>query len=242
MIDLERRKILVFDLEVAAYDFETHYDEETKEYLTKFATTEQEKLNSIDALTFSPFTSQIVCIGLYDLSRDKKCCLINVDENYEKQPEDENEEYIFGTEKEIVEIFWKSIATYKYDIFVTFNGREFDCPFIMLRSMVLGIRPSYNLMKGSDFTFKDYHVDLLKELTFHKHSPQGARRKFTLDFYCKQLGVQTSKDGGVTGDMVGPLFRDKQYRTIADYCIRDVVTEAELFKKWNELLNFNQLY
>jgi len=229
----------VFDLEVCAHDFETYYDDETKEYLTKFASTEQDKLNAIDALTFSPFTSQIVCIGLYDLSRDKKCCLINAGECYVKEPEDEKEEYVFGSEKEIMEIFWNIIATYKYDIYVTFNGREFDCPFVMLRSMVLGVRPSYNLMRGSDFTFKDYHVDLLKEMTFHKHSPQGARRKFTLDFYCKQLGVQSSKEEGVTGQDVGRLFKEKQYRTIADYCIRDVVTEAELFKKWNELLNFS---
>lgn len=239
MIDLEKRKILVFDLEVCANDFETYYDDETKEYLTKFATTEQEKLNAIDALTFSPFTSQIVCIGLYDLSREKKCCLINAGEGYEKEPEDDREEYVFGTEKEVMEIFWNIISTYKYDIYVTFNGREFDCPFVMLRSMVLGVRPSYNLMRGSDFTFKDYHVDLLKELTFHKHSPQGARRKFTLDFYCKMLGIQSSKCEGVTGEDVGRLFKEKQYRTIADYCIRDVVTEAELFKKWNELLNFS---
>ena len=57
-MDITKKKVLVFDLEVAPYDFETHYDEETKEYLTKFATTDEERTKTIDALVFTPFTSR----------------------------------------------------------------------------------------------------------------------------------------------------------------------------------------
>lgn len=237
MIDVSKRKALVFDLEVAAYDFDS-YDEETREYLTKYAKTEEERQQAIDNLVFNPFTSQLVAIGMYDLNEEKGCVLVNTEAEAEIESERENINYICRSEPEILEIFWKTLKEKGYNFFVTFNGREFDCPFLMLRSFRLGIEPAKNLMAGSDFTFKDYHVDLLKELTFHRHSPTGARRKFSLDFYCKQLGIESPKSNGVKGEMVGELFKNREYKVIADYCIGDVFATAELFNKWNSILHF----
>ena len=137
-----------------------------------------------------------------------------------------------------MEQFWKIVRAKNYNLFVTFNGREFDCPYLMLKSFELGVRPSYNFMKGSDFNFNEYHIDLLKEFTFHRHSPFGARRKFTLDFYCKRLGIKSPKDDGVKGAMITELFNNKEFKKIADYAAEDVVAEGELFKLWNEYLNF----
>jgi 3'-5' exonuclease len=237
MIDISKRKALVFDLEVAAFDFDS-YDDEKKEYLTKFAKTEEERLQAIENLVFNPFTSQLVAIGMLDLNEEKGCVLMNTEADVEIESENEKINYVCKSETEILEIFWKTLKEKGYNFFVSFNGREFDCPFIMLRSFQLGIEPTKNLMAGSDFTFKDYHVDLLKELTFHRHSPTGARRKFSLDFYCKQLGIESPKGNGVKGEMVGELFKNKEYKIIADYCIGDVFATAELFNKWNSILHF----
>lgn len=237
MIDVSKRKALVFDLEVAAYDFDS-YDEETREYLTKYAKTEEERQQAIDNLVFNPFTSQLVAIGMYDLNEEKGCVLVNTEEETEIESERENINYICRSEPEILGIFWKTLKEKGYNFFVTFNGREFDCPFLMLRSFRLGVEPAKNLMAGSDFTFKEYHVDLLKELTFHRHSPTGARRKFSLDFYCRQLGIESPKSNGVKGEMVGELFKNREYKVIADYCIGDVFATAELFNKWNSILHF----
>ena len=236
MIDISKRKVLSFDLEVAAFDFES-YDEETQTYLTKFAKDEEEKKQAIENLVFNPFTSQLVAIGLLDLNKDKGCVLVNAEGTDEILSENENINYICKSEKEILELFWKIIKENGYNLFITFNGREFDCPFIMLRSFQLGIEPSKNLMAGSDFNFREYHIDMLKELTFNRHSPTGARRKFSLDFYCKQLGIESPKANGVKGDMVAELFKNKEFKVIADYCIGDVFATAELFNKWNSILN-----
>jgi len=238
MIDLENRKILVFDLEVVARNFVTEFDVETKAYLLKYAKTDEDKQNTIDSLVFNPFTSRIAAIGMLDYKEDKGCVLLNTEGKMEIESSKENINYICGDEKSIVELFWKTLRDKGYNLFVTFNGREFDCPFIMLRSLILKIKPTFNLMSGSDFTFRDYHIDLLKELTFNRHSPTGARRKFTLDFYCKQLGIKSPKSMGVSGDKVGELFENKDYETLANYCIGDVIAEAELLKKWNGILNF----
>jgi 3'-5' exonuclease len=152
MIDITKRKTLVFDLEVAAFDFET-YDEDKKEYLTKFAKTEEERSQAIENLVFNPFTSQLVAIGMFDLNEDKGCVLMNTEAETEIESENEKINYVCKSETEILEIFWKTVREKGYNFFVTFNGREFDCPFIMLRSFQLGIEPSKNLMAGGGFTF-----------------------------------------------------------------------------------------
>jgi 3'-5' exonuclease len=123
--------------------------------------------------------------------------------------------------------FWKSIIHYKQ--FVTFNGRGFDCPFVMARSALLGVKPSRNLM-GNRYAVND-HCDLLDQLTFY-----SAMRKFSLDFYCRAFGIRSPKGSGVTGSDVGRLFGEKKYREIAEYCLGDVKATAELFRRWAEYL------
>jgi DNA polymerase elongation subunit (family B) len=268
-MDIKRKKVLVFDLEVAPYDFDTHYDEETREYLIKFAKTDEEREKAIEGLVFTPFTSQIVAIGMMDYNKREGAVLVNapketvldpssklesekvLDYDVPKAEEGAEDEkiykeenlskltYICGSEKEIIDLFWKKIKHEGYNMFVTFNGREFDCPFIMLRTFLLKSRPTYNLMSGTDFNIKGYHTDLMKELTFNKHSPTGARRKFSLDFYCKQLGIPSPKADGVKGDMVKDLYNNKEYQTIADYCFGDVVATGNLFNLWSKYLDFN---
>jgi len=86
-------------------------------------------------------------------------------------------------------------------------------------------------MSGSDFTFRNYHFDILKELTFFKHSPTGARRKYNLDFYCNKLNIDSPKAGGVSGDKVGNLYKAGEYQKIADYAAGDIIAEAALFER-----------
>ncbi len=246
---------LVFDLEVVPCDFNS-FEEEKKNYLLKSAKGDAEKeAELINNIVFSPFTSRLVCVGMLEYERyfnhsnfDRVgTMLINNENSSEPLPEgaaetaDDTEkekvEYIFGNEKEIIIKFWQLVKERKYDYFVTFNGREFDCPFIMLRSFLLGIKPARNLMEKSDFYFKDYHTDLLKEFTYYKGSANGATRKYNLDFYCKALGVQSPKAEGITGEAVGELFNTKQYYRLANYCLGDVTAEAKLYKKWKDFLN-----
>jgi DNA polymerase elongation subunit (family B) len=236
MINITQRKILVFDIEVVAYDFET-LNNETQEYITKYASTFEDRKAAIENMVFYPFTSQIVAIGMLNKTDNVGGVLINAEEKVKIESDLPNITYYCYDEKSLLEQFWRSIKEKDYTLFVTFNGREFDCPFLMLRSLVLGVKPSRNLMYGSDFTFREYHIDLLKELTFNRHSPVGARRKFSLDFYCKQLGLESPKSSGISGASVGELYRNKKYKEIADYCIGDVLATAKLFDIWNEILN-----
>ncbi len=246
MIKPGEKRILVFDLEVAAYDFESHYDKETKEYLTKYAKDEDDRQKIIDSLVFTPFTSEIIAIGLLELDLNtekaedcKGAVLSRTDEEMFMKSEYKNIKYeCYTDEKSLISRFWEILSRKNFNLFITFNGREFDCPYILLRSLYHGIKPTYNLMSGTDFNIRGYHIDLMKELTFNKHAPTGARRKFSLDFYCKQLGIKSPKSKTIAGDLVGEIYRKKEFKTIADYCIGDVIATAELFKIWNNILNF----
>jgi DNA polymerase elongation subunit (family B) len=246
---------LVFDLEVVPVDLKS-IDEDTQKYLLKSAKGDADKESElINNLVFSPFTSKLVAVGMLEYEKyfhhskfdNVATLLINNENKSEPMPDDmatvqddtpmDKVEYFSGTEKEIITKFWELLKERKYDYFVTFNGREFDCPYIMLRSFILGIKPSRNLMEKSDFYFKEYHTDLLKEFTYFKGSQNGATRKYNLDFYCKALGVPSPKAEGITGENVNELYNTKQYYRIANYCLRDVVAEAKLYKKWKDFFN-----
>jgi len=217
---------VVFDVETLAYPFES-FDESQQEYLLKFAKTEEEREEAIQRLSLTPFTAQILAIGMLNPDTRQGKVFFQA-EGLESTFIDEGlVQMIPCTEQEMLAHFWKSIIHYKQ--FVTFNGRGFDCPFVMARSALLGVKPSRNLM-GNRYAVND-HCDLLDQLTFY-----SAMRKFSLDFYCRAFGIRSPKGSGVTGSDVGRLFGEKKYREIAEYCLGDVKATAELFRRWAEYL------
>jgi len=78
-MNIEGKKILVFDIEVVADNFE-EYDERTRDYLLKYATDEVSRKNTIDSLVFSPFTSMLVAIGMLDVTKNNGAVLMNAPE------------------------------------------------------------------------------------------------------------------------------------------------------------------
>ena len=217
---------VVFDIETLAFPFDS-FDPSQQEYLTKSAKTEEERQDAIGRLALTPLTAQVLAIGM--LNPDTRQGKV-----YYQGPGDPPAIIDDGlvtltpcTEKEILEHFWSSVVHYKQ--FITFNGRGFDCPFLMLRSALLNVKPTRNLM-GYRFSANE-HCDLLEQFTFY-----GAFRKFTLDFYCRSFGIRSPKEDGITGLDMSRMFSEKRYREIAEYCLGDVKATAELFKRWADYL------
>ncbi len=221
---------VVFDIETLAYPFDD-FDRERQEYLTRLAKTDEERVDAIQKLALSPLTAQILAIGM-----------LNPDTNQGKvyyQGPGEPEASVDGglvmlvpsTEQEILEQFWKSVQHYRQ--IVTFNGRGFDCPFVMLRSAMLEVKPTRNLM-GNRYAVHE-HCDLLEQLSFY-----GASRKYNLDFYCRSFGITSPKEEGISGLDVARLHEEKRFRDIAEYCMRDVKATAELFRRWSTHLSFDK--
>jgi uncharacterized protein YprB with RNaseH-like and TPR domain len=55
--------------------------------------------------------------------------------------------------------------------FITFNGRSFDAPFLIVRSAVHRIKPSVNLIPNR---YDKYHIDLFDQLSFYGVSRGGS--------------------------------------------------------------------
>ncbi len=130
---------------------------------------------------------------------------------------------------EIVKKFWQGLAYFPRAKLVTFNGRSFDGPFLMLRSAMLGIPAVKNLV-GYRYAVRP-HLDLLDVVSFF-----GASRKWNLDFTCKAFGVESPKEHGMDGYSVGPYYRAGRLREIAQYCRRDVEATARLYLKIEKTL------
>jgi len=221
---------VVFDIETLAYPFDS-FDEAQQTYLTKLAKTEEERIEAIQRLSLTPLTAQVLAIGMLNPdTRQGKVFYLGPEES-RSLVDDGLVSLVPCSEKEILENFWNSVSHYKQ--IITFNGRGFDCPFVMLRSALLGVKPTRNLM-GYRYATNE-HCDLLEQLSFY-----GATRRFNLDFYCKAFGITSPKEEGITGLDMAQLYGEKRHREIAEYCLRDVKATAELFNRWSAHLAFEK--
>lgn len=218
---------VIIDIETLGYPLES-FDEVQQEYLLKFAENDSKREEAIQKLSLYPTTAQIITIGLLNPETGHGKVLFQADAPHNYTSEDGKIQFITGTEKEILEQFWIDIS--HYNQFVTFNGRGFDCPFLMLRSAILQVNPTRNLMPYRYDA--SIHCDLLEQFTFY-----GAFRKFNLDFYCKSFGIESPKAHGITGLDMKQLFEEKKFQEISEYNLGDLKATAELFIRWEKFLN-----
>ena len=214
---------IVFDIETAG-DFDS-LDKESQDYFLKNAKDERDIEEIKKNVNFWPFSGEIVAISLLNPESGKgKVFFQGPDGKIENFSED-GIDFEISTEKKILEKFWQNIKNYHQ--FITFNGRGFDCPYLMLRSAALKVRPTRNLMPPRYSA--DFHIDLLDQLTFY-----GAFRKFSLDFCCRSLGIESPKISGISGEKVAQYFKEGRYLEIARYCLADTRATAELYGLWIE--------
>jgi uncharacterized protein YprB with RNaseH-like and TPR domain len=147
--------------------------------------------------------------------------------------EEDGIEYAADTEEGILRRFWDTVK--HYDQIITFNGRGFDAPFLILRSAIHAIKPTKELMPNR---YNISHTDLIDVLTFYG----AVRRKFSLHMWCRAFGIKSPKEEGVTGYEVPQLFKEQQYLTIAKYCVGDLYATKELFEYWNKYVKFTSGY
>lgn len=128
---------------------------------------------------------------------------------------------------------------------VSFNGRSFDMPLLMLRAMQYNLtcnayfeqeNRELNKTKWDNYRsrFSDrFHIDLLDHLCEF-----GAVRGLKLDHVCSMTGLPGKYD--VSGDEVMELFYAGQIEKIKEYCESDVLNTYWLFLKY-ELLKGNMI-
>ena len=222
---------LAIDIETVGLEWED-FDEEVKKYLLNRGKKELTKQEVINQLPLSPGTGKIVSIGMWRPQEDKGGVLLErvEDENTSsKWTQLDKEAMIYrGREPELLTEFWQYLSR-GVGRLVTFNGRSFDGPFLMLRSALLGIEPSRSF---SPYRYSfTRHCDLAEVVSFF-----GARRLESLDFWCRQSGIESPKSG-MDGSKIGKAYKEGEIEEIGKYCLRDARATAELFNTLEPVIN-----
>ena len=232
---------LVFDIETSAVPLDS-FDESSQEYLMRPANNlpageeqEAKREELTRMMNLWPFTAQVVCIAMIN-AETLRGQVIFIADDFESNTRDvTGVEFVpVMDEVELLNQFW-AVASH-YDKVVTFNGRQFDVPFLYLRSAQLDVPITRKNWLGYRFATEP-HCDLAEQLTFYNVSGRsGAARRFNLDFYCRIFGVDSPKSHGVTGMDVNQLMEEQRYGEIAEYCLRDVFATVKLFDIWKARL------
>jgi DNA polymerase elongation subunit (family B) len=219
---------IAFDIEVAGFHWD-EIDEVTRDYLLKRARTDEARASVPERTGLFPGLGKIIAIGMWNLEADRGLCLLEGKSEPQHEWEGVPDSDVFrGDEKELLERFWE-IVERKRPRLVSFNGRAYDGPILMVRSAQLGVSPSQNLC-GHRYNLSR-HVDLDEVLTFH-----GAwREHYKLDYWCRRFGVESPK-GSIDGSQVAGAYREGRIDEIGQYCLRDVRATAQIYGQLKETL------
>lgn len=232
----------IFDIETIGEDFD-QMDVMTQHQLTKWikkdtkTDTEYENMmqNVKDGLGFSPLTGEIVAIGIYSCQDSKGAVYYQAPGMETKEIEENGIKLKVMTEEEILHKFWDLAK--KCDEFVSFNGRCFDIPYIMIRSAIHKIRPSKDLMNGRYLyqqRTKPQHIDLFDQLSFYG----AVAKKGSLHMFSHAFGFDSPKSEEVNGNEVAKMFKEKRFVDIAKYNAADLIATKQLYEYWNDYLRF----
>lgn len=139
-------------------------------------------------------------------------------------------------EKKTLQQFWDIVAN--IDIFVGHNIMEFDLRFILQRSMILGVKPTWERFEvpgkkpwemGKMLSFARYRNLPIFD-TMQEWSNWG-RNAVGLEAIALAMGIPTPKGGGIDGSQVYDFFLAGKVDEICEYCKRDVDTTRLVYKR-----------
>jgi hypothetical protein len=132
-------------------------------------------------------------------------------------------------ERHLLEEFSRFVGRAR-PVLVTYNGRSFDLPVIVMRSLCHAIAlPWYYRDRDIRYRYSaEGHLDLCDWLADH-----GAARASKLDAIARLIGLPGKI--GVDGSQVEGLYRAGQLASIQSYCLADVAQTALLFLRFRLL-------
>ncbi len=148
-------------------------------------------------------------------------------------------EVLSGSDDEalMVRKFWEIAGS--ADLIIGHNIRDFDLPFIMQRSAILGVKPTWN--KFEEPGKKPW--DMAKFLSFarYKNAPifdtmwewsnwVDKWSNKTIEHLALAMGIPTPKEG-IDGSQVASFYKAGKIKEICDYCMRDVETVRAVYKR-----------
>ncbi len=156
----------------------------------------------ISRLGLDPTTGRVVCIGVVDSETAFERAFSN------------------SEERELLQSFWNWLEVARPALFVSFNGRRFDVPYLNIRSAIHGIEPAFPIPLGSAA-----HFDVREAL-----ESDDKRRRGSLDYFCAIFGVPSPKTE-MDGSLVGQAYAEGKIEDIEHYCLADCRATLSLYHR-----------
>ena len=214
---------LVFDIETVPVQDKRELPSTVGESLVKFA--EYKEMETGAVMGMSPFFGKIVSLALCDgevedPAEQKVTALVVLPDG------DDADEYPDWmrpmTEADLLRAFWTLAGAAR--TVVTYNGRGFDVPFLVNRSLIHKIPARVDLLSNR-YSLRP-HLDLLQVMRQGTYSSGPT----SLDVVCWALGLESPK-GQMDGSMVAPAYAKGEIEEIARYNVADVRATTGVYQR-----------
>lgn len=240
MQQLDFKRILFFDIETVSQkpifadlpdSFQYQWARKSKFILRKYEeeVSDEEMAQAYEdrAAIYAEF-GKIVCISMAYLAMQEGQEVLRV------------KSIAYDDEVKLLEEFKLILTQYFFDPKKHFlcghNAKEFDIPYICRRMVIHGMPlPEMLDITGKKPWETEYMLDTMNMWKFGDH------KNFTsLDLLANSLGIQTPKDD-IDGSEVGRVYwKEQDLPRIARYCEKDVVTVAQVLRKFTFLPLFTE--
>ncbi|MHC4078700.1 MAG: ribonuclease H-like domain-containing protein [Planctomycetota bacterium] len=218
---------LVFDIETVPATDKRQLPTTVAEALGKFA--DRKEMDTHAAMGLSPFFGKVVSLALgegeVDVDEQQVTVLLVPPPDYEDK--DYPDWVRPMSEAELLRAFW--VLANAATTVVSFNGRGFDVPFLVTRSLVHEIPARVDLLSNR-FALRP-HLDLYQVMTQGRYGGGPSN----LDTICWALGVESPK-GEMDGSMVAPAYEKGDALDIATYNRADVTATTKVYHRVRDLV------
>lgn len=218
-------KTLVFDIETVPSLDRRELPATVGEALTSYATRKDMEPGAV--MGMSPFFGKVVSLAIGEGDSDGDLDDVTV---LAVPPDGQTIENCPGwlrpmSEADLLRSFW-ALAS-RAETVVTFNGRGFDVPFLVTRSLIHGIPARVDLV-SQRWALRP-HLDLWELLSQRDRGPSK------LDVVCWALGIESPKEV-MDGSMVAPAYARGEIVKIAEYNAHDVRATSAVYRRTRDLL------
>jgi DNA polymerase elongation subunit (family B) len=163
---------------------------------------ERRREELLSRLGLDPATGKVVCIGVIDAETSVERAFSHADE------------------RELLQSFWAWLDSARPTLFVSFNGRRFDVPYLNMRSAIHRIQPAYPIPLGWSS-----HFDVREVI-----EGDDKRRRGSLDYFCAIFDVPSPKME-MDGSLVAQYYSEGRIEDIERYCLSDCRATLALYRR-----------
>lgn len=184
---------------------------------------ERHEWDQSKVMSLSPYFGQVVSMAVGDGEQDPRTQEVTV---FVVPPPGQDPRGLPSwirpvSEKDLLSAFW-ALAGHASCV-VSYNGRGFDVPFMVGRSLVQDVPVRVDLLSNR-YSLRP-HLDL-----FHALNPTGPRGPASLDVVCWALGLTSPKET-MDGSMVATAYAKGDLSSIALYNAGDVRATTGVYQR-----------